>query len=119
MSTDAPESPAAVWAGRLGWAVLLFALGKLLLTAAKLVPMAGPVGDDLARAGAARDPGVWAYSVLLYTGWSGRWAGVGLALVLGKVCDLFAAYPYLLASLQLTLPLSVYALLSAAFADRL
>jgi hypothetical protein len=124
MSIDAErdarlEAPAAAWIGYLGWVVLLFALGRVLVAASQLSLLAGPVSDDLARAGAARDPGIWEYSVMLYTGWSGRWAGVGMALILGRLFDLCAAYPWLLAILNLTMPLAIYNMLSAAFEDRL
>ena len=93
--------------------------GRVLLVAAKLVPLASPVADDFARAAAARDPGIWQYSILLYTGWSGRWAGVGLALILGTFFDLCRAYPWLLTGIQLTLIFAIYDLLSAAFAEKL
>jgi hypothetical protein len=113
------EAPAVAWIGYLGWAVLLFAVGRLLIAACQLIPLASPICDDLDRAGAAFNPGIWPYTVDVYTHWQGRWAGVGLALVFGRLFNFYTAYPWLLVAVQLSMPLAIYNLLSAMFEGRL
>ena len=110
---------ASAWTRYLGWAVLLGGIGYVLVLAGRLIPYAGPAIDDMTRAGIARHDGVGAALADLYLHWSGRWAGLGLVLVLGRTFDLTTAYPWLLATVQLTLPVAAYLLLSAVFGGRL
>jgi hypothetical protein len=123
MPTDPNPPPAearsAVWLVRVGWLVLLVALGKVLITAVRLFNYAGPVVDDMVRAGHAHNFGVWRATADSYLHWSGRWSGVGTSIALGWLFDFRTAYGPLLVATQILLPISVYALLSAAAGDRL
>ena len=113
------DSRAATWGGRIASVILLVAVAQVLIVAFQLFRLCRAESDDLCRAGVARTMGVLPYLKVLYTGWSGRWSGVGLALVLGKYTDFRISYQWLLGAAQLTLPIAFYALLSAAFAGRL
>ncbi len=71
-----------------------------LATAFVLIRYACPVGDDFIRASNIR-PGPWYSEVafIYFLGWSGRWAAVGLELVLLRQIDMMRWYPILLGAL--------------------
>jgi Family of unknown function (DUF6056) len=118
-ATLSDESPVNVWAGRLGWLVLLVVLGQICFTAGRFFRYTSPIADEMVLAGTVRAVGVGQYLADMYLHWTGRWSGVGLFMLAGRYLDFRIAYGWLLAAIQLSVPISIYALLSAAFADRL
>ena len=73
-----------------------------LAMAAALIRFACPVADDFHRAGAFWSQGFFNQLSADYYTWSGRWAGIGLGLLVLSRIDLVRWYPALLGVLALT-----------------
>ena len=70
-----------------------------LATAFVLILYACPAADDLYRAGIIRTRSWYSEVALNYFIWSGRWSGIGLALVILPRVDIVRWYPILLGAL--------------------
>ena len=83
------------------WPALLAGAGVLvtLVTAIILLRYACPTADDFYRAGIVQVRPWYAEIARNYREWTGRWAGVGLALVVHPRVDLVRWYPLLLGGL--------------------
>jgi hypothetical protein len=114
-----PEPPSAVWIHRLGWAVLVVAIVRVILVAGRLMWFTAPMADELEQAAAVRHSGAWHLIVDSYCCWTGRWSGIGIFFSLEALPNFRDWYPWLLIATQVTVPIAVYALLSAAFGGRL
>jgi hypothetical protein len=114
-----PEPRSSIWIGRIGWAILLLTLAQVLITAGRMVWFTGPIADEMEQAAGVRSVGVLQFVAGTYCCWTGRWAGIGLSALFTSLFGSRASYPWLLAAIQVMLPLSVYALLSVAFGDQL
>jgi hypothetical protein len=121
--TDGPSSPqeplAAVWIHRLGWAVLVVAIVRVVIVAGRLMWFTAPLADELEQAAAVRQFGAWQLIVDSYRCWTGRWSGIGIFFGLEALPNFRDWYPWLLIATQITVPIAVYALLSAVFGGRL
>jgi hypothetical protein len=98
---------------RLVVGLLALTLATVIVLALWLAWYAFPRADDMSRAGRANRFGIRASMREEYKFASGRWAGTGLAYVIGAAVNEDKWYGLLLAGIAIVTPLAAYALLGA------
>ena len=117
---DSVDSIVAATVRKSWWHLpIVLTLVVVSFIACSLFWYAYPRSDECFRASYARDFGVPGAMFLEYNGWDGRWAGTGLAYLIGSTLDLEASYRYLLLVIHVVTFAGVYAGLSAVFWRRI